>query len=119
MTEPYEIAQQLRRDGDDGPGTWVIGLSGEFDITAREELAEVLRARVADAGAAGVTVDLDATTFLDSEAMAALIEGYNAARAAGKPFGIVNPHGVIERSLHIAGLFDLPGLDLPGLGPTG
>jgi anti-sigma B factor antagonist len=114
VTGPYEIAQHRRRDGDDGPATWVIGLSGEFDITAREELAELLVTRVADVDTAAVTVDLDATTFLDSEAMAALIEGYNAARAAGKPFGIVNPHGVIERSLRIAGL-----LDLPGLGNTG
>jgi anti-anti-sigma regulatory factor len=40
----------------------MIELTGEFDITAREELTEVLRARAADGDAAAVTVDLAGTT---------------------------------------------------------
>jgi anti-anti-sigma factor len=111
VTEPYEIAQRRGRDGDDGPVTWMIELTGEFDITAREELTEVLRARAADGDAAAVTVDLAGTTFLDSEAMAALIDGYHAARAAGKRYRIVNARGVIARSLRIAGLLELPGIE--------
>jgi anti-anti-sigma regulatory factor len=43
--------------------------------------------------------------------MAALIEGYHAARAAGKRYRIVNARGVIARSLRIAGLLELPGIE--------
>jgi hypothetical protein len=36
---------------------------------------------------------------------------YHAARAAGKRYRIVNARGVIARSLRIAGLLELPGIE--------
>ncbi|HET6529422.1 MAG TPA: STAS domain-containing protein [Actinoplanes sp.] len=113
MTEPSAIAPALQ-DGASGDPTWVIRLSGEFDITARDEPAEVLRDKAADAGVRGVTLDLAETAFLDSEAMAAMIEGYQVARAAGKRYRIVNGRGLVQRTLAVAGLLDLTDSDPPG-----
>jgi anti-sigma B factor antagonist len=117
VTEPYAIASECLPNGDAGGATWVIRLSGEFDITARDELSDVLRDKAADAGAQAITLDVGETTFLDSEAMAAMVEGYDAARTAGKRYRIVNGRGIIQRALAVAGLLDLPGLDTgPGRG---
>jgi anti-anti-sigma factor len=85
----------------------VLRLSGEFDMDAREALTEAVLAAVADPAMTAVTLDLAATTFLDSEAMAAVITGMNAARAAGKPFHLVNAGGAVRRVLDIAGVIKL------------
>lgn len=41
-------------------------LSGEFDINARDELRSTLM-RVIEDGGAGISIDFDGVTFLDSE----------------------------------------------------
>jgi anti-anti-sigma factor len=107
VTDPPTIATQRLRAGDDGTVTWIVRPCGELDITIREELAGVLLEKVADDGAHGVTVDLSETTFLDSEAMASLIEGYAAARRAGKTYRLVNGRGIVHRVLSVAGLLEL------------
>ena len=83
----------------------VLQASGELDLAARDEL----RAAIVHAVSAGsgVTVDLEAVTFLDSEALGALIEGFNASRARGAGFRVVNAHDVVERVLTVSGAKDL------------
>jgi anti-anti-sigma factor len=90
-------------------GELVLRLAGEFDMDARAELAEAVLAAVADPAATAVTLDLARTTFLDSEALGAVITGMNAARAAGKPFLLINAGGSVRRVLDIAGVLELTG----------
>ena len=85
----------------------VLRLGGEFDMEARSELTGAVLAAVADPGADAVTLDLAGTTFLDSEALAGVITGMNAARAAGKPLRLVNAIGTVRRVLDIAGVLEL------------
>jgi len=85
----------------------VLRLTGEFDMDARAELTEAVLSAVGAPDVAEVTLDLATTTFLDSEAMAAVITGMNAARVAGKPFHLVNASGSVRRVLDIAGVLDL------------
>ena len=87
----------------------VLRLAGEFDMDARAELTESVLAAVADPAATAVTLDLADTTFLDSEALGALITGMNAARAAGKPFSLINASGTVRRVLDVAGVLELSG----------
>jgi anti-anti-sigma factor len=92
------------RDTEAG-GVAVLRLSGELDINARDDLRAAALAAVAEAKA--VVIDLDATTFLDSEAMGALIEGIDAARDAGVGVRAVNAHGMVHRVLDVAGVLEL------------
>ncbi|MFC3384758.1 STAS domain-containing protein [Couchioplanes azureus] len=96
-----------------------VRLSGEFDITARDELRSMLLQAIAENratdddqatdedGTAGVVVDFAGVTFLDSEAMGALIDGLNAGRAAGVKLSIVNAHGIVNRVLEVSGVLEL------------
>ena len=80
----------------------VLQASGELDLAARDEL----RAAIVHAVSAGsgVTVDLEAVTFLDSEALSALFDGYHAARAADVPFRLAGARGAVRRMLEITGV---------------
>ena len=82
-------------------------MSGEFDLGARDELAAELLAVVRDPATDVVVLDVGKTSFIDSEALSAVIIGMNEARAAGKPFRIIGATGVVHRVLDVAGLTDL------------
>jgi anti-sigma B factor antagonist len=83
----------------------VLRLAGELDIDARDELRAAALAAVA--GSTGLVFDFGEAAFLDSEAMAALIEGMNAARAAGIGVRAVNVRGMVHRVLDLAGVLEM------------
>ena len=85
----------------------VLTLAGEFDLSARDELTEAVLTMVADRTAGEVCLEISGVTFIDSEALAAIILGMNAARESGKPFQVDGARGVVRRVLDIAGLTDL------------
>jgi anti-anti-sigma factor len=85
----------------------VLAMAGEFDLSARDELTNAILAVVADPATDTVIVDAEHTTFIDSEALAAVIIGMNAAREAGKPFRIAGATGIVRRVLEVAGLLEL------------
>jgi len=85
----------------------VLAMSGEFDMGARDELTAALLAVVRNPATDVVVLDVEKATFIDSEALAAVIIGMNEARLAGKPFRIVGATGVVHRVLDVAGLLDL------------
>ena len=89
--------------------TVVLTLDGEFDITSRDELEHAAVAAVSAVGTGRVVVDLGRVTFIDSEAVAAIIVGYQAASGAGCDFRLANARGLVRRVLDIAGLLDLIG----------
>lgn len=97
MTQPsYQIIREAA----------VVRLSGEFDISARDELRTALLDAVRSAPAE-VVIDLDEAAFLDSEAMGALIEGLNAGQAAGVPLRLINAHGIVHTVLDVSGVLAL------------
>jgi anti-anti-sigma factor len=96
------IGQERAADG----SATLLHLGGELDITARDALRETILAAV-DHG--DVVIDLDQVTFVDSEAIGALVEGYQAARARPAGFRLVNAHGVVARVLEVSGVLELFG----------
>ena len=102
MADSYTIGQERAADG----SATLLHLGGELDITARDVLRETILAAL-DHG--DVVIDLDAVTFVDSEALGALIEGYNAARVRPAGFRVVNAHGVVARVLKVSGALGLFG----------
>lgn len=93
---------------DDGVAT--VTVLGEIDFANSGQLADRLRAAVADWSPEVVRVDLAAATFIDSTGLGALIEGYRAASESGSRFLVVNPTHGFRRVLAVTGLNEFFGL---------
>ena len=96
-------AYRVSRQGD----TSVIALSGEVDMTAEDELAEVLLAELRRAAVTPVPVDLDEVDFLDSSAINVLVQVHNEAREAGRHLYLVRAHRTPLKVLEMTGLLPL------------
>jgi anti-anti-sigma factor len=102
VTDSFKIGRERAADG----SATLLRIAGELDITAREPLCDAILAALADGD---VIVDLATTTFLDSEALGGLIDGYNAARSRSAGFRVVNAQGLVARVLKVSGTLDLFG----------
>ncbi|GIF01470.1 STAS domain-containing protein [Paractinoplanes rishiriensis] len=102
MADSYKIGQERAADGTAS----LLRIDGELDITARDDLHDAI---VAALGHGDVTVDLGGATFIDSEALGALIDGYNAAQAGSARFRVINAQGLVARVLEVSGALDLFG----------
>ncbi|MEV4350514.1 STAS domain-containing protein [Actinoplanes sp. NPDC049596] len=96
MADSYKIGQERSADGT----ATVLSIDGELDINARDDLRAAILGAV-DRG--DCVVDLGGTAFLDSEALGALIDGYNSALSAGTGFRVVGATGVVARVLDVSG----------------
>jgi anti-anti-sigma factor len=86
-------------------------LAGAFDIGSRDDLRKALLDLVGGDPGPRILVDLRRVTFIDSEAIGALIEGYLAAEQAGITFRLARAQGIVDRVLRVIGLDHL--LDPP------
>ena len=102
MADSYTIGQERAADG----SATLLHLGGELDITARDDLRAAILAALSGGD---VVIDLDAVTFIDSEALGALIDGYNQARAKPAGFRVVNANGLVARVLKVSGALELFG----------
>ena len=103
MADSYKIGQERAADG----AATFLHVSGELDITARDDLRDAILAALGDGG--DVVVDLAGVAFLDSEALGALIDGYNEARVRPAGFRVVNARGLVARVLQVSGAQELFG----------
>ena len=100
MADSYKIGGERTAGG----SATILRISGELDINARDDLREALLRALADGD---VVVDLADVSFLDSEALGALIDGWNASRDRGAGFRVVNPRDMVDRVLQVSGAKDL------------
>jgi anti-anti-sigma factor len=100
VADSYSLGAERSADG----SATILRVAGELDINARDDLREALLLAIADGD---VVVDLDAVSFLDSEALGALIDGFNASRDRSAGFRVVNAHDVVDRVLTVSGAKDL------------
>jgi anti-sigma B factor antagonist len=94
--------------------TAVVVLAGEVDMSAEDELADVLFAEVRRPGTATVQVDLGGVEFLDSSAINVLVRVYNEAREAGRNLHLLRAHETPLKVLEMTGLMPLLAPDDPG-----
>lgn len=80
----------------------LVTLSGECDLSVREELTATLVSAVARSPL--VVVDLGALGFLDSSGVHALISAYHAARARDGHLYVANAGGVVADVLELTGV---------------
>lgn len=97
------------------PGRVVVALSGECDLSVRDEFESVLMTAVD--GAPVVVVDLARLDFLDSSGLHGLITAHHAARARGGRVSVVNASGVVADVLDVTGVGELLGPPADG-GPA-
>jgi anti-anti-sigma factor len=98
VADSFKIGQERAADGT----ATFLHISGELDITARDDLRDAFSAARGD-----IVVDLAEVTFLDSEALGALIDGYNEAPPGG--FRVINAQGLVARVLQVSGADELFG----------
>ncbi|GGL19564.1 STAS domain-containing protein [Mangrovihabitans endophyticus] len=91
------------------PGLVVLTPAGELDMADRDGLERAVVGAVRSAGVQHVVLDLADVTFIDSEVLAAVIAGRNAAVAAGVRFCLANAHGMVRRVLEVTGLLEVLG----------
>ncbi|WP_213013002.1 STAS domain-containing protein [Paractinoplanes toevensis] len=84
-----------------------VSLSGEFDMSVGDALADALRAAAHRPGVTRVVVDLEDTMLIDSHAIAGLVAGYDAATSAGRGFAVVNGRGLVQQVLDVTGLSEV------------
>lgn len=87
---------------EDGDGYVLVRLSGEVDLSWSQDV----RREVLDALASGapVGVELSAVSYIDSSGIAALVEGFQAARARGSRFALVAVSDAVRAVLELARL---------------
>lgn len=88
-----------------GSGFVLISLTGEFDMSDRDHLDDLLQA--ATQVASHVFVDLSGVTFLDSSALAALMACHKQAVQVQRELSLVGPTERIHRLLTITHLDQL------------
>lgn len=101
MADSYQIGPEPAAE----PAASILRPTGELDINSRDDLRATILGALGRAP--GVVVDLADVTFIDSEALGALIEGYNAALASGAGFRVVNARRAVARVLNVSGAQEL------------
>ena len=102
-------AYRVSRAGD----TSVVTLSGEVDMNAENELADVLLGEIRRPGTRAVHIDLERVEFLDSSAINVLVRAYNEACAAGRQLLLSGAHQTPLKVLEMTGLMPLLALGDP------
>ena len=86
-----------------GEDVFVVGISGELDLSAADEMRQRL-GEVVDGGARSVVVDLLGAGLLDSAALGVLVMFARTLRAAGGELVLVTDDRRILKTIQIAGL---------------
>jgi anti-anti-sigma factor len=99
----------FRREG----GGTVVTVADDLDLESAAPLRDVLA--LAHRAGGDVLVDARSVTFLDSLAMSVLVTARNRVVDSGDRFRLEAPPAVV-RTLELAGLVDLLGVEPPGGG---
>lgn len=86
----------------------VVTVSGEIDLSTRDELAEYLnRALETVSPPQSLIVDLSEVTFLGSAGLALLLDTQDAAVRRGVPLRVVGTQRAVRRPIEAVGLSDM------------
>jgi anti-sigma B factor antagonist len=83
-----------------------LTVAGEIDMASVDALAKALLDAMLNPGISAIEIDFSAVTFCDSSGVAALDEGYAAAREHGITLRVINLRPIVSRVLEITGLLE-------------
>jgi anti-anti-sigma factor len=98
--EPLGLAVEQR------DGIAVVRVEGEIDVATAPQLRSFLAEVINTDRAAGLSVDLDRVTFLDSTGIGVLISAHHRLAEGGGKLTLRRPGEAIARTLGIVGLDD-------------
>jgi anti-sigma B factor antagonist len=82
---------------------WIIlDVRGEVDLSWSQEIRRSVLEALATTPA--LAVELSAVSYIDSSGIAALVEGFQQARAKGQRFALVSPSASVNSVLELARL---------------
>lgn len=88
---------------DAGRGIGVIAPEGRLNMVSARQLTAAIGGLI-DAGTAKIVVDLEATDFMDSSGLGALIGGLKSARQAGGDLRLARPSEQVRTVLKLTNL---------------
>ena len=80
-----------------------VAVRGELDVASGPTLSDAVSALTRD-GLAGVVIDLDAVTFVDSKGLSALLESYREATERDMTLRVVNLQPAVAKLFRITGV---------------
>jgi anti-sigma B factor antagonist len=83
-------------------GVVLIRLSGEVDLSWSQQVRKAVLSALESGAAVGV--DLSQVSYIDSSGIAALVEGFQGARARGSRFALVAVSDAVRAVLELARL---------------
>ena len=79
----------------------LVRVRGEVDLSWSQQVRDAILAAL---GRGGVGVELAQVTYIDSSGIAALVEGFQRARSAGRRFGLIASSRQVLAVLQLARL---------------
>ncbi len=84
---------------------WIIlDVHGEVDLSWSQEIRRSVLDALATTPAPALAVELSEVSYIDSSGIAALVEGFQQARAKGQRFALVSPSASVTSVLELARL---------------
>ncbi|MFI5496093.1 STAS domain-containing protein [Actinoplanes sp. NPDC051859] len=88
-------------------GRATVALTGELDVSVRDDLRALLLSEITRTGTKRVEADLSGVTFMDSSAIGSLVTAHSVAYDHGNQFLVANASHRVRRVLEITGLFEV------------
>ena len=107
MTDHYYTIESRAAGAAGGGVVTTVRLAGELDLGACAALRATLLGAAAGGPGGQIVVDLAEVTFIDSETVRALLDGYAAAQDQGIGYRLARPRGLVRRVLEVMGLTEL------------
>ena len=80
----------------------LLQLSGEVDMHFSPELRETILEKIKEGNP--LLIDMGKVSYIDSSGIASLVEGYQTAKTANLPFGLLNISGAAMQVLTLTRL---------------
>jgi len=93
-------------DIDRSEGATIVQVHGEVDLEVADNLLDTLKGTLGDDSPERLIVDLYDVTLLDSTGVGALVAAHQAAAQMGVKLVVINPRGIVQRVLRIAGVLE-------------
>jgi anti-anti-sigma factor len=93
-------------DIDRSEGATIIQIHGELDLDVADEVLATLTGALDSGPVERLIVDLFDVTLLDSTGVGALVAAHQTAAQAGVKLVVINPRGIVQRVLRIAGVLE-------------
>ena len=104
MTDPLKLSVETRTAG----ARTIVIVTGRVTVDSSPHLRPVLHDAIAQAPPAGVVIDFTAARYLDTSAIATLLEAATLASKRGVPLGVIGLGGearVVAEATELDGIF--------------